>query len=244
MTLVDRKRKHSSRSKQIKRKLKKPGGLLAHHLQRAVQPERRAMMEKAEVFASQCFDDGSGLVSLTKDETATINTMIDFFRASGEQEHLDPEVYEAIAEKLGNGRKTPREALVGYLKKLEDGLWTLGVETVGDEGGEHRRVLADSAQKDLHELSKGALRVATALSSGPFFLLYDTTVAREGETGELIGIFTSLAEAQKDADNRTGRTIPDKNGYQHAIDEWHSDQLVRVRHHFRDAYDVWTSEQP
>lgn len=102
-------------------------------------------------------------LGLTVKEKETINTMIDFFRASGEQEHLDPEVYEAIAEKLGNGREPTSESLIADLRKLEAGLWDLGLETVGDEGGEHKRILADSAQKDLHELAKRCLSTAILL---------------------------------------------------------------------------------
>jgi hypothetical protein len=48
--------------------------------------------------------NADAVLILDERERDTINTMIDFFRSSGEDQSLDPEVYEGIAEKLGNER--------------------------------------------------------------------------------------------------------------------------------------------
>jgi hypothetical protein len=85
------------------------GFLMAGHKRKPPLPFRASpeMEAQAERRAEMLDALGANVVQLglTAKERDTIVTMIDFFRASGEEEHLDPEVYEAIATKLGAGRE-------------------------------------------------------------------------------------------------------------------------------------------
>jgi hypothetical protein len=84
--------------------------------------------------------DANAVLILDERERDAINTMIDFFRSSGEDQSLDPEVYEGIAEKLGNGRTQMGVDALPLLQKqlLEHTreLFALAHDTVGlDETG-------------------------------------------------------------------------------------------------------------
>lgn len=156
-------------------------------------PEKKRFTEltnTAEIFAPQTFNDGSALVPLTAKERDTVNTMIDFFRSSDEHEHLDPEVYEAIAEKLGNGREKPSDAtrLVRVLTGLTKDLYNLAAETTGL--GDDNKPMPGSAQHDLWLTAASACNIAETietqhnvrlpLAMGPLLGAIDAVLGADG----------------------------------------------------------------